>query len=116
MVPAKNFAKLMGTLEIPTNLPHSTAIGFGIAYYYTLEVSNELESSFLSTKIGPRVSQHIYIKALNPVVENRTREEVLPPDWAPLVSSKRVFSEPALANFATNPKIEWQNRVGLRNF
>jgi hypothetical protein len=70
-------------IDVPANLHNSTAIGRGVANFYSLEVSSELASSCWSTKEGPKLSEHIYLKAIRPALEPQQPLGPLPKDWAP---------------------------------
>lgn len=55
-------------IEVPKDLPNSTVIGYGVASYYTIEVESQMQKWCCSSNEGPVVSEHIYLKALNPLV------------------------------------------------
>lgn len=109
-VHAGTASTIAASLDVPKNLANSTAIGTIVAYYYTLEISNELKSSCGSTKYGPAIKHHIYLKATKPIIDNRSKEETLPPDWAPIAASKRIFLEPSVVAVPVNPAIGATNR------
>ena len=93
------------TIQIPPEIPCSTAIGYAVANFYTLEVTSELQKRWGSPREGPRVRQHIYIRALRPVFEANQNSSVLPPDESPTVAPRIAFTEPSIAGFRINPLI-----------
>lgn len=69
LVPSGGVSNVQATIEVPPNLASSTVIGYAVANYYTVEVASTMQPWCCSTSEGAEVSQHVYLRALNPVME-----------------------------------------------
>lgn len=55
-IPPKQISQVQAVIDVPQDIPNSTAIGYSVASYYTLEVDTQMETWCCSSPFGPNVS------------------------------------------------------------